>query len=97
MDTIAKYDFEIYSSTSAIQRVADGMVTVICCILLTVPIIVLSYLTPLSWKLFVVVASTLAFSISLSIVSDAARKDIFSATAAFVAVQVVFLGASSPS
>ena len=85
----------MYSSTSTGQSVADGIVTVICCLLMIVPIIVLSYITSLGWRLVVIVLSTLMFSVSLSIVSDVARKDTFAITAAFVAVQVVFLGASS--
>ncbi|KAI0551698.1 hypothetical protein F4679DRAFT_537667 [Xylaria curta] len=85
-------DFKTSSSTGAIISAGDKLVTVISCLLITVPIIVLNYVASTSLRLVLIVLFTFVFSLTLAFMSDAKRKEIFAATAAFVAVQVVFVG-----
>ncbi|MCJ1371280.1 hypothetical protein MMC20_002495 [Loxospora ochrophaea] len=87
-------DFEIYSTVAVMVRFADTIATVMCCLIITVPIIILNYIHNSNFRLLVILLSTLLFSFLLASSSDAARKDIFAATAAFTAVQVVFVGNS---
>ncbi|KAI1120216.1 hypothetical protein F5Y10DRAFT_137095 [Nemania abortiva] len=88
-------DFEVFTTTGAIIGAGDKLVTVISCLLITVPVVVLNYVTNTSLRLVLIVLFTLAFSLALAFMSDAKRKEIFAATAAFVAVQVVFVGTVS--
>ncbi|KAH8157135.1 hypothetical protein CIB48_g11112 [Xylaria polymorpha] len=83
-------DFQIFTTTGAIIRAGDKLVTVLSCLLITVPIVVLTYVSNTNRRLVLIILFTLAFSLAMSFVSDAKRKEIFAATAAFVAVQVVF-------
>ena len=76
------------------MRVANTIATVLCCLVITVPIIVLNYVEDTDFRVTAIVLFTLLFSFLLATLSDAARKDIFAATAAFTAVQVVFVGKS---
>ena len=85
-------DFTSYSTVPAVVRVANILATVLCCLVITVPIIVLNYIDDQDFRVAAIVVSTLLFSFLLATLSDAARKDIFAATAAFTAVQVVFVG-----
>ncbi|KAI0857983.1 hypothetical protein F4860DRAFT_487793 [Xylaria cubensis] len=85
-------DFERFTSTSTIIRAGDRLVTIISCLIITVPIVVLNYVTRTSLRLVLIVLFTFIFSLALAFMSDAKRKEIFAATAAFVAVQVVFVG-----
>ncbi|KAI1747191.1 hypothetical protein F4782DRAFT_535637 [Xylaria castorea] len=85
-------DFKVSPSASAIIGAGDKFVTVISCLLITAPIVVLNFVTTTSLRLVLIVLFTLAFSLALAFMSDAKRKEIFAATAAFVAVQAVFIG-----
>ena len=62
--------------------------------MITVPIVILYYTPPTGVRLLIIALSTILFSSSLTIMADAARKDVFAATSAFVAVQVVFMGSA---
>jgi uncharacterized membrane protein len=85
----------MYLDTGAVVRAGDKIVTVISCLLVTVPVIVLHYVTATGIRLALIVLFALLFSLGLVFTSDASRKEIFAATAAFVAVQVVYVGSTS--
>ncbi|KAI0530301.1 hypothetical protein GGR58DRAFT_493856 [Xylaria digitata] len=85
-------DFKRFTTTGAIIGVGDKLVTVIACLLITVPVVVINYINNTGLRLLFIILSSLAFSLALAFLSNAQRKDIFAATAAFVAVQVVFVG-----
>lgn len=84
-------DIEMYLDSGAVVRAGDKIATVISCLLVTVPIIVLHYVKNAGIRLGLIVVFTLIFSLALVFVSDASRKDIFAASAAFVAVQVIYV------
>ncbi|KAE9375317.1 hypothetical protein N431DRAFT_198881 [Stipitochalara longipes BDJ] len=87
-------EINLYLDSGAIVRVGDKIVTVISCLLVTIPVIVLHYVTNTGIRLGLIVAFALLFSLALVSTSDASRKEIFAATAAFVAVQVVYVGSA---
>ena len=59
-----------------------------------VPVIVLHFLQDANWRLAVIVMFSLSFTATLVIGTSAERAQIFAATAAFVAVQVVYVGSA---
>jgi len=87
-------EVNIYLDQGAIVRAGDKIVTVISCLLATIPVIVLNSVTNTGVRLGLIVVFALVFSLALVSTSDASRKEIFAATAAFVAVQVVYVGSS---
>ena len=77
------------------------IVTITAAILLLVPVFVLFRLQPTSrkenermnnYQILTIFVFTLAFSASCSIFTNARRQEVFTATAAYAAVLVVFLG-----
>ena len=80
------------------------LLTIIAAVLLLAPVIVLVQLQPneasqvsqRNWlQILTIFLFTLAFSASCSIFTKARRQEVFSATAAYCAVLVVFLGNTS--
>ena len=63
-------------------------------VLILVPVIVLHFLQNANWRLLVIVIFTLIFTATLVVGTGAERAQIFAATAAFVAVQVVYMGSA---
>ena len=92
--SIEPEDFVNYSSVPIIVRMADSIATVLCCLVITIPIVILNYMKDSNFRLLVIVLSTLLFSFCLASTTDASRKDIFAVTAAFTAVQIVFIGSA---
>ncbi len=77
------------------------VITIIAAVLLLVPVFVLFRLQPTSreeferksnYQIITIFVFTLAFSASCSIFTKARRQEVFTATAAYSAVLVVFLG-----
>ena len=58
-----------------------------------VPVIVLHFVQDTDWRLAIIVLFSLVFTGVLVLGTDAKRSEIFGASAAFVAVQVVYVGA----
>ena len=80
------------------------ILTVVAAALLLVPVFILFKLQPTKKtdvtarsrdQLIIILAFTLAFSVSFSIFTTAKRQEIFIATAAYCAVLVIFLGNTS--
>lgn len=80
------------------------VLTIIAAILLLIPVFILFRLQPTSqadfqrksnYQILTVFLFTLAFSASCSIFTKARRQEVFTATAAYSAVLVVFLGNAS--
>lgn len=68
-------------------------------LLVLVPVIVLHFIQDDDWRLAVIVIFSLIFTLTMAMCTSADRAQIFAATAAFVAVQVVYVGnaLTSPS
>jgi len=81
--------------------VLKGLLTLIAASLLSFPILILFKLQPTEpseiksrsgWQIFCVFVSTLAFSACCFIFTKARKQEVFTATAAYSAVLVIFLG-----
>ena len=70
------------------------MATFAATVLILIPVIVLHFVTNENWRLAVIVIFTLCFAATLVFCTRAERSQIFAATAAFVAVQVVYVGSA---
>ncbi|KAE8448777.1 hypothetical protein EG329_008779 [Mollisiaceae sp. DMI_Dod_QoI] len=75
-----------------IRSLTKAVATVLACMLPTLSIVVLYMVQTMSKRLGAVTAFTTLFSISLVVMTNAEMIDIFAATAAYAAVQVVFIG-----
>jgi hypothetical protein len=87
-------DFPTYSSKSARQTFADRVKSFIACVMILVPVITLHFLQSDTQRLIVIVLFTLGFTGLMVFMTEARTSEIFGATAAFVAVQVVYVGAA---
>lgn len=63
-------------------------------VLLLVPVVVLHFIDNATGRLAVIVCFSVAFILALTLGTDATRSEIFAASAAFVAVQVVYVGSA---
>ena len=88
-------------SLERLDNVLRTVVTISAAVLLLVPVYVLLKLKPTemsqiernsNYQILTIFISTMIFSASCSIFTQANRRDVFSATAAYSAVLVVFLG-----
>ena len=87
-----------------LDNVLRAVITVLAAILLVVPVIVLFRLQPINkseierkshYQILTIFIFTLLFSASCSIFTQATKQEVFTATAAYSAVLVVFLGNTS--
>jgi len=78
-----------------IYRVATILGTLLSSLIPIAAIIVLSLVENMRARLGIVSVFTAVFSVSLSLVTEGKRVEIFAATAAFASVQVVFVGSTN--
>jgi hypothetical protein len=90
--TDAPDDFATYASTSVRQSFADRVASFAACLIILIPVITLHFLPSATERLVVIVMFTLVFTGLMALMTEAKRPEIFMATAAFVAVQVVYVG-----
>lgn len=79
---------------SYLYRFTSVVATLLSSLLPVVSIVVLYLVHSMPARLGIIAAFTAGFSVVLSIITSASRIDNFAATAAFAAVQVVFVGTS---
>ncbi|OJJ72197.1 hypothetical protein ASPBRDRAFT_207437 [Aspergillus brasiliensis CBS 101740] len=87
--------FQIYSSSDDIISVGNKIATVLASLLTTIPVVVLNFISSINLRLGLIVMFTLLFSSVLAFMGNASRVEVFGASAAFAAVQVVFVGSVS--
>ncbi|KAH9215913.1 hypothetical protein DL95DRAFT_499395 [Leptodontidium sp. 2 PMI_412] len=85
----------LYKDMSLV-RITKLFTTVLACLLPIISIVILYVVDSMSKRLGIVGALTAAFSLCMGLVTSASMADIFAATAAFAAVQVVFVGSTTP-
>lgn len=83
-----------YGNRKAWTAAADQITTLFACILILVPVIVLHLVNNSDVRLGIIVASTFIFALVTVLATNAKRSEIFAATAAFVAIQVVYVGSA---
>ena len=79
----------------AMAKVADALAAVTSSLLPTVMILVLYFVQTILWRLVLMIVFTAVFSAVLTVFTNAKRIEVFSATAAFAAVEVVFIGSTA--
>jgi hypothetical protein len=84
--------FARFGTREGVRSAGDKAASFIASVLVLVPVITLHFVTSPDARLGVIVAFTLAFAGMLVSVTEAKRSETFAATAAFVAVQVVYVG-----
>ena len=91
-------------SLDRLDNVLRAVITLLAAILLLVPVFVLFKLQPVdkseierrsNYQILTIFIFTLLFSASCSIFTQAKKQEVFTATAAYSAVLVVFLGNTS--
>lgn len=71
------------------------MTTIVASLLLILAIIILHYVDLMNTRLDLIALFTIAFTISLTVFTNAKGRKIFAATLTFPAVQVVFISTSN--
>jgi hypothetical protein len=72
----------------------DQISTFLATILIILPVIALHFVETSRARLTVIVVFTVIFAFIMSTMTGAKRSEVFAATAAFVAVQVVYVGSA---
>jgi hypothetical protein len=78
-----------------LTRVGDAIVAALSSILPTVAILVLFFVRDMLKRIGLVVVFTTLFAFALALFTNSRKIEIFSATAAFAAVEVVYIGTVS--
>ncbi|KAJ0160264.1 hypothetical protein CTA2_8266 [Colletotrichum tanaceti] len=78
-----------------IQRVSDVAVGALSASIPTVAILVLYFVHNMTQRISLVIVFTFIFSVAFSTITGAKKAEVFAATAAFAAVEVVYIGSVS--
>ncbi|KAK6838032.1 hypothetical protein PG987_006313 [Apiospora arundinis] len=73
---------------------ASGVVTALSSILPTLAILVLYYMHDMVQRIGLLIVFTALFAVALTVLTDAKQVEVFSVTAAFAVVEVVFIGST---
>jgi hypothetical protein len=84
----------MYGTVESVATTGDRIGSFLSATLILVPIIILHFLENANSRLIVIVSFSLAFTAALVLGTNAKRSEIFAASAAFVAVQVVYVGSA---
>ena len=85
---------ESYGSERQWKVIGDQATSFLAAVLVLMPVIVLHFVDSSNARLGIIVAFTMAFSLILTSATEAKRSEVFAAVAAFVAVQVVYVGSA---
>ncbi|KAK7990348.1 hypothetical protein PG990_014628 [Apiospora arundinis] len=82
-------------SSKAVNRLASGVVAALSSILPTLAILVLYYMHDMVQRMGLLIVFTTLFAVALAVLTDAKQVEVFSATAAFAVIEVVFIGSTN--
>jgi FtsH-binding integral membrane protein len=88
-------DNEVSYNDSLILKAASMSATMLAALLIVAPVVVLDEINSMRVRLGLMSVFTVVFSLCVARLTGAKRTDVFAATAAFAAVQAVFLGSST--
>lgn len=74
---------------------AEALVVALSAVLPTVAILVLYFIPTMIWRIVGVVILTFVFATVMALTTGAKKSEVFGATAAFAAVEVVYIGSTS--
>ncbi|KIM92788.1 hypothetical protein OIDMADRAFT_139048 [Oidiodendron maius Zn] len=80
-----------------IARAASLISTILAAVMLIAPVVILYEISSMRARLGIIAGFTVVFSLCMAGLTNAKRGDIFAATAAFAAVQVVFISSNISS
>lgn len=76
------------------RNIADQISSFVATTLILIPVITLHFVNSADMRLIIIVVFSLAFQGLVVLATEAKRSEVFAATAAFVAIQVVYVGAA---
>lgn len=76
------------------RTMADQISSFVATTLILISVITLHFVSSADAKLIIIVVFSLAFQGLVVLATDARRSEVFAATAAFVAIQVVYVGSA---
>ncbi|KAI0384840.1 hypothetical protein F5Y04DRAFT_293134 [Hypomontagnella monticulosa] len=99
-DDPGMYDFRLerrLNRKNSTIRAADAFAALLLSGLITLVVAALFYIKRMELRLLAMLGFTIAFSVSLTVFTDAKKIEVYSVTAAFAAVEVVFIGSTTTS
>ncbi|KAK8006871.1 hypothetical protein PG989_000861 [Apiospora arundinis] len=84
-----------FACSKAVSRLASGVVAALSSILPTLATLVLYYMHDMVQRTGLLIVFTTLFAVALAVLTDAKQVEVFSATAAFAVVEVVFIGSTN--
>jgi hypothetical protein len=86
--------FEKYGSSSTWSSAGDQLSSFLATVLILIPVITLHFVQSANARLVVIVVSSLVFTEMVVLTTQATRSEVFAASAAFIAIQVVYVGSA---
>ncbi|KIX08944.1 uncharacterized protein Z518_00022 [Rhinocladiella mackenziei CBS 650.93] len=84
----------MYSNVESFEKIGDNLASFSAAILMLIPVVVLHFLRSANMRLLVIVIFSICFTALLVTTTKAERSQVIAASAAFVAVQVVYVGSA---
>lgn len=93
-DESGKSAFTSMGNIRMFRNIADQISSFVATTLILLPVITLHFVKSANMRLIVIVVFSLAFQGLVVLATEARRSEVFAATAAFVAIQVVYVGSA---
>ena len=93
-DESGKSIFSSMGSNILFRTIADQISSFVATTLILIPVITLHFVNSADTRLIIIVVFSLAFQALVVLATEAKRSEVFVATAAFVAIQVVYVGSA---
>ncbi len=81
-------------SNKVFRNIADQISSFVATSLILTPVITLHFVNSADARLIIIVVFSVAFQGLVVLATEAKRSEVFAATAAFVAIQVVYVGSA---
>ena len=86
--------FTSLGSNRLFRSIADQISSFVATTLMLIPVITLHFVSSTDARLIIIVVFSIAFQGLLVLATEAKRSEVFAATAAFIAIQVVYVGSA---
>jgi hypothetical protein len=86
--------FSSMGNTRVFRNIADQISSFVATTLILLPAITLRFVKSTDARLIIIVVFSLAFQGLVVLSTEARRSEVFAATAAFIAIQVVYVGSA---
>lgn len=82
-------------SPRRVSRLGEALAVALSAVLPTIAILALYFIPTMVWRIVGVVIMTFLFAIVMALTTGAKKSEVFGATAAFAAVEVVYIGSTT--